>query len=311
MKHIFTILLLFATYLLAIERTTILMGTYVTVDAPTYTQTQKAFEIVKEIENSLSTFKKESLVYRLNEKKCVKPDRYLYAILQKSLMMNEATHGYFNIAIGSITKDLYRFGEKQRLPDRNDLQKANIDLDIRISSEKICIPKDVKLDFGGIAKGYAVDEVAAYFRQLHLEHALIALSGDIRCFGSCHVAVDSPFSKGSIAVIYNDKDREFAVSTSGIYRRYVKDKKNNHIINPYTKKPQNKIISLTLFGTQPNYFYDAMATAIVAMGYDEARHFLKHSGLNFILVTSDKQLFIHRGGYRVALYKAGLSIDAL
>lgn len=295
--------------LFAVERMTMLMGTYVTIEAPIFEQTQKAFEIIKKIENSLSTFKKDSLVYQLNEKKCVKPDGYLYDIIQKSLFINDISQGYFDVAIGRITKDIYRFGADQRVP-KSSLKNVSVDLRIYLSNEKVCIPKDIKLDFGGIAKGYAVDEVATYFRQLHLEHALIALSGDIRCFGRCHVAVDSPFSKGSIAVIYNDIKKEFAVSTSGIYRRYVKEKINNHIINPYTKKPQSKIVSLTLFGTRSNYFYDAMATAIVAMGLEEALQYLKKTDMAFILVTSDGHLYIDRKNYKVALVESGLQIDS-
>ena len=305
MKILF--LLFYAVSLFGIERMTMLMGTYATVEAPTFQQTQKAFDIIRKIENSLSTFKKDSLVYRLNEKKCVKPDRYLYDIIQKSLFVNEISQGYFDVAIGSITKDIYRFGQDPRVP-KGSLKNVSVDLNISLSSEKVCIPKDIKLDFGGIAKGYAVDEVADYFRKLHLEHALIALSGDVRCFGRCHVAVDSPFNRGSIAVIYNDRDKEFAVSTSGIYRRYVKNKKNNHIINPFTKKPQSRIVSLTLFGKRPNYFYDAMATAIVAMGYKEAKKFLKESGLHYIMVTSGGRIFIDRGDYRVALAAAPFHI---
>ena len=310
MKQILSVwILFFATHLFALERMTMLMGTYVTIEAPTFEQTQKAFEIIKKIENSLSTFKKDSLVYQLNEKKCVKPDRYLYDIIQKSLFINDISQGYFDVAIGRITKDIYRFGANQRVP-KGSLKNVNVDLRISLSNEKVCIPKDIKLDFGGIAKGYAVDEVAAYFRQLHLEHALIALSGDIRCFGRCHVSVDSPFGEGSIAVIYNDKEKEFALSTSGIYRRYVKDKKNNHIINPYTKRPQSKIVSLTLFGTRPNYFYDAMATAIVAMGFDEVLEYLKKTDMAFILVTSDGHLYLDRKNYKVALVESGLQIDS-
>jgi len=298
---IFYSLLFLTLSLFAIERTTILMGTYVTIEAPTFQQTQKAFVIIKEIENSLSTFKHNSLVYRLNEKKCVKPDRYLYDIIQKSILINEISQGYFNVAVGRITKDIYRFGQEDESIHKESLQNVNVDLRISLSNEKICIPKNIKLDFGGIAKGYAVDEVAKYFRKQHLERALIALSGDIRCFGRCHVTVESPFGKGSIATIYNDNDKEFAISTSGIYRRYVKEKKYNHIINPYTKKAQTQIVSLTLFGKRPNYVYDAMATAIVAMGYKKARNFLKQSGLHYIMVTSNKRVFIERGKYRIAL----------
>ena len=307
MKIVMTVL--FCTSLYALERTTLLMGTYVTVDAPTFEQTQKAFGIVKDVENSLSTFKKDALVYRLNREKCVRPDRYLYEIVHKSLFMNRVSEGYFNVAVGRITKDVYRFGQAPRVT-KTSVKDVRVDLHISIENEQMCIPEDIKLDFGGIAKGYAVDEVATYFRSLHLEHALIALSGDIRCFGRCSVAIEAPSKEGSIAIIYNEGDKELAVSTSGIYRRYVKDMKNNHIINPYTKKPQTQIVSLTLFGEEANYFYDALATATVAMGLDEALRYLKKSAVAFILVSSDGKLYIDKKSYKVALVASDLQIDS-
>ncbi len=283
------------------------MGTFVTIEAPSYKTIQKGFNLIREIENSLSTFKKDSLVYKLNRAKSVQPDKYLYDIVFKSLQIYKESNGYFDIAIGKLTKDIYRFGDNERLPKK--LPHISTLPQISISKEQISIAKGIKLDFGGIAKGYAVDIVTKTYKKEKISKALIALSGDIRCIGKCRVAVDSPFDEGKeIASIYSNK-KEFAISTSGIYRRYIKSQANNHIFNPYTKKAQTKIVSLTLFGEYPNYYLDAMATAIVAMGYDKALRFLKRKKLNFILITSDKKLYINRGDYKVALMEDGLLIE--
>ena len=284
------------------------MGTYVTIEAPKIENIQKGFEIVKRIEDSLSTFKKDSLVYRLNETKRVEPDRYLYDIVKKSLQIYKESDGYFNIAVGKITKDLYRFGEDERVP--KSLPHISLEPKITFFEKQMTIPTGMKVDFGGIAKGYAVDEVAKEFRGIGVKKATIALSGDIRCFGTCVVSIDSPFGEDAppIAYIYSDKE-EFAISTSGIYRRFVKTRQNNHIINPYTKKPQTRILSLSLFGRYDNYYLDATATAVVAMGFEKAIRFLKKKKIPFILVTSDNKLYINRGGYKVALVENGMRIE--
>ncbi len=297
-------LLMIYTALFAYERTAFLMGTYVTVKTQKQNSelVQRAFEEVRSIEESLSTYKKNSLVYRLNEDKRVVADEYLKEILTLSKQMYEKSNGYFNVAVGSITKELYGFGEAERLPSDTQLQKANVSFLVRYGrNDQVSIPQNVKLDFGGIAKGYAVDRVGRLFEKEGVFFAVIALSGDIRCIGSCRVSVDSPWEKeGSIAVIQSDEPF-LAVSTSGIYRRYVQQQRNNHIINPYTKHPQEEIVSLTLFGPFSNAYLDAMATAVTAMGLQKALVFLRHSELNYVLATRDRHLYVQRGRYKVSL----------
>ncbi len=297
MRFFIAFFLIFNLY--GATRTSYLMGTFVTIKTSKADREfiQDGFEIVKDIENSLSTFKSSSPVYILNEGKKIKPDLYLKEILKKSKEIYKKTDGYFDVAIGKITKDIYDFGGKEHLP----ASKVDVKTDIKgiKSSNGYIVLDGIKLDFGGIAKGYAVDKVSSYYKKYGVK-AIVALSGDIRCLGKCRVYIDSPFKEKS-SLFYIDAKSEFGISTSGIYRRYIKKQKYNHIINPYTKKPQTKIVSLSLFGKTDNTTLDAFSTAIVAMGFEKALLYLKKHKLNYILVTDDKKVYINRGVYGINL----------
>lgn len=307
MRSVVGYILLFSLNLFAFERTAMLMGTYVTIqtDLRDKRYIQQGFSIIREIEKSLSTFDDTSPVSRLNRGESVRPDRYLDEIFTLTQAIYRQSDGYFNVAIGKVTKDLYRFGMCEELPKK--IEKQSVDFNAVVREKGYIRLKGVKLDFGGIAKGYAVDKVMAYFKTNGVRKALVALSGDIRMIGPATIQVEDPFG-GNMAAIKSDGEA-FGISTSGIYRRYIKTMKHNHIINPHTQKPQRRIISLTLFGARPNSFYDAMATAIVAMGLEKGLAFLRKEKLHYILLTSDKKLAYDTGPYDVTFTKAYPSFD--
>ncbi len=110
-----------------LKRTKVLMGTFVSITLPTKEKQyfKPAFQVLKDVENSLSSFKKNTPIYRLNKNKNANLDTYAYEALSLSKYYYEQTDGYFNIAIGSITKDLYKFGQKERVPTTQQLQKSS------------------------------------------------------------------------------------------------------------------------------------------------------------------------------------------
>ena len=97
------------------------------------------------------------------------------------------------------------------------------------------------LDVGGIAKGFAADEVRDIFYQYNIKSALIDLGGNIFALGSKEdgsawkVGIQNPFKpRGEFIVILSVKNK--SIVTSGNYERYfIKDgKKFHHIIDPKT-----------------------------------------------------------------------------
>ena len=279
-------------------RTQVLMGTFVSVSMEDKKYFNSVFEIFSDVENSLSSYKKNALVYKLNKNRRVILDEYLYEALLLSKKFYKDTDGYFDIAIGSITKDLYSFGEDERVATYNELKKSNVKIDgVHFNKNIVYLDDGIKVDFGGIGKGYGVDKSAEFLKKNGIKKAIIAASGDIRCLGICKIDVNSPFSKAPLASS-KTKNKNSAISTSGNYNRYVKSVKNNHLIDPKQKKSEQNFISITLIGDFPNSYLDAYATAASVMPPKDAYKFLDSINIGYIVLQSDKKLKTSSNIYR-------------
>ncbi len=292
-KYLF---LLLAFSLLASAETTtrikVLMGTFVTIsiDSTDKKYIENGFNIISEVESSISSYDKQSQIYRLNRDKKSRINATAYEALSLSKEYYEKSDGYFDITIGSITKDLYRFGEKERVASSRELKNAVVDFSgLSFNKNEAQLQKNVKIDLGGMGKGFGVDKAADYFRKKKLDNVTIAASGDIRCLGVCHIEVQNPFSNGFLAT-FDTLKLDSGVSTSGNYNRYVKSVKNNHLINPKSKASQDKFISITLISSMPSSDLDAFATAASVMPIKKAYKFLDSLDLAYIILQSDMEL---------------------
>ena len=275
-------------------RTQALMGTFVhiSLEEQHNRQISQSFRRIKEIEHSLSSYDSEALVYKLNHTHQVPYDAYLAEAISKSKQYYQDTHGYFDITIGSISKDLYHFGEENStIPSEEALKHAKLGIDtIEINATTIRTEENITIDLGGMGKGYAVDKVADFFAEQNISKGIVALSGDIRCLDVCTFELQSPFSEQTFASL-KSKVPQLSISTSGTYRRYVKDTSHHHLINPKTAKQGKAFVSVSLFTHANNTKIDAYATAISVMSKEKALAFLKaHEEIGFILVESDGKI---------------------
>ena len=270
-----------------IKRQQVIMGTFasISLEAKDKEEIQKGFVLFKKIEKSLSSYDKQSLLYQLNKHKVVKADKFLIEALEQSINYYKVSNFYFDISIGSITKKLYRFGEDEKIPNKQAIKKANVNMSaIKIKQNHIYIEENTTLDLGGMGKGYAVDKVANYYREQNISHGIIALSGDIQALHPTTIHIDSPFKEEPFCKL-TTLHPNTSVSTSGTYRRYVKNKKHHHLINPKTKKQGRSFVSITLITKQDNALIDALATAVGVMPKNEALKFLaQQPNIGFILV---------------------------
>ena len=100
----------------------------------------------------------------------------------------------------------------------------------------------------------------------------------------------SPFSKKPLAKL-KTLHPNTSISTSGTYRRYIKDKNHHHLINPKSKQQGKSFISITLITQQNNTLIDAMATAIGVMPFREAMKFLNdHKEIGYVLIQPNGHL---------------------
>lgn len=296
MKFLISLLFLLGTTTLFPEdtlliRTRSLMGTYVTISLEEkYNQEiSTSFDLVQEIEDSLSTYDPNAVLSKLNKIHTVPFDSYLSEAITLSKSYYTETNGYFDITIGSISKELYHFGEEKTYsPTQKELKDAKLNIDgIHIEKDSITSDEDIVIDLGGMGKGYAVDKVAIYLKEQNISRGIIALSGDIQCLHRCELFLQSPFSEGTFAKVAA-KIPHLSISTSGTYRRYATKKSEHHLINPKTATQGRAFVSVSLFTQSNNAKIDAYATAVSVMPKDKALVFLeKHEEIGYVLVEAN------------------------
>jgi len=256
----------------------VIMGTYITIKAPTREMIAEGFKVLEEVDRTFTTYPREgfppSPIIQLNTHKQIKRTPMIDDLITRSFEVGQETRGYFDITSGTITKLLYRFGETPllRVPSDKTLAEAAKEVDfyrIIIGKDTIQIPESTQLDFGGIGKGYGVDLAAKRLRAMGAKRGIIAASGDIRCLNTCKVSIRHPFEKGNTLFNLRTKHQDMSISTSGVYERYAKDQAHNHIIDPFTGKSAQEFVSLTLISQSNNTRIDAFATALCAMPSSE------------------------------------------
>ena len=289
---------LFPLFLLSQEemqtRTQVLMGTFVSISLPQKDKQEitRSFELLKRIEDSLSTYDESATLAKLNKIHQVKYDPYLAEAITLSRSYYHQSHGYFDITIGSISKKLYHFGEEKTYsPSKQALHSAHLDIHgIHIDNKHIITDENITIDLGGMGKGYGADKVAHYVHEQDITEGIIALSGDIRCLNRCEVYLQSPYSEQTFAKVKSKKP-QLSISTSGTYRRFATTKAEHHLINPKTASQGREFVSVSLFTTADNAKIDAYATALSVMPKAEVMAFLKdREDIGFVLVDKEGKI---------------------
>jgi thiamine biosynthesis lipoprotein len=138
---------------------------------------------------------------------------------------------------------------------------------------------NVRVDLGGIAKGYAVDRAIEILRRHGISHASVSAGGDSRLLGDRRgrpwlIGIKNPRQQGpeDRAVVLTMPLNDVAVSTSGDYERYFVDEKTgewvHHILNPKTGKSAHGVISVTILGPE-GIDTDALSTTVFVLGVKE------------------------------------------
>ena len=295
LKNSFFSLLLFSSLdAKMLHRTQVQMGTFVNISLSAEDKKffQATFKVIKSVEDALSSYKKGADITLLNHTKSLSLSHYTFEALTLSRWYYEKTDGYFNIAVGSVTKELYHFGEQERLPSKKALKRANLALEgLYFDATNANMDSTMTLDLGGMGKGFGVDKAVEYLKEQNVTRAVVGASGDIRCLDICKIEIHNPLSKHPLASFFTH-EKEMGISTSGNYNRYVQDEKHNHLINPQTKESQKNFISITLIGTLPSSDLDAYATAVSVMPTRKAFAFLNSLGLAFLVLDSEKKLYV-------------------
>ncbi len=241
---------------------------------------EEVFAEAERINRLMSTYIDGSEISEINRLAAERPvvaGEELFRLIQRSLDISVLTHGAFDITYDSVGQH-YDFRERQR-PDTEtvDAEKKNIDyryIQLDEASSSVRFLKDgVRINLGGIAKGYFVERGVNVLRDLGIESAIVTAGGDTRLLGDRRgrpwiVGVQDPREEEEVAIYLPLADE--AISTSGDYERFFDENgiRYHHIIRPSTGKPAGGVHSATVFGPDA-VLTDALSTSVFVLGVDK------------------------------------------
>lgn len=264
------------------------------------------FARIKQLDQIFSDYKSDSEIMRLCEKsgsgEAIEVSEELFYLVQRALEVSEQTEGAFDVTAGPLIQ-LWRRARKQKvLPTPEEIAVARERVGwrfIRLQRQPQTIEltqPGMRLDFGGIAKGYIAEEVSRVLREQGVTHSLVAVAGDI-------VAGDSPpDAEGwKVGVAPLDRPngppsrllslRQLAVSTSGDAFQFVEiaGVRYSHIIDPRTGMALTERCSCTVVA-RDGTTADALATAVCVLGPDKGMKLIEmEQGVEALVVRATEQ----------------------
>lgn len=248
---------------------------------------QSIHQRLSDLDKRFTTYQPASELMMLNAAPLHQPipvSKEMIAVLLLAKAMFDLTEGAFDPSVGPLV-DLWGFGATLRddqIPPKKQIQKMLLSigfngLSIDVAKQVVIKTKPVILDLSAIAKGYAVDQVAALLTAKGFNNYLVEVGGELRASGRksegrpWRIAVERPsLQQGLVqqAITLENK----AVATSGNYRNFfeVNGQRYSHTIDPRTGYPvQHAIVSATVI-TDESARADALATAFMVMGHEAA-----------------------------------------
>src|SRR5437870_5934309 len=222
-----------------VKRAQFLMGTLVEItavapsDAIAQASLTAGFQEIRRLENLLSTWIETSELSRVNQAAGLKPvsvSAETFDLLRRALEVAEYTEGGFNIAIGPAVR-LWNIPEAPRIPTAMELDIAAQYVDYRrihldAARRTVFLEKPgMRIDIGGIGKGFAAEKAAAVMREIGATGGLVAVAGDFRVFGrrsdgtAWPIGIQHPRKPGTTLATLDASDD--AIPTSVDYERYL------------------------------------------------------------------------------------------
>jgi len=262
------------------------MGTEVSVyfwlddDARGQAVIEEIFAEVDRINALMSTYVESSRISDINRRAADEPvfaGEELFQLIRRSLDISVLTRGAFDITYDSVGQH-YDFRERRRPDDatveeeRKHIDFRHVELDQGRATVRFT-ERGVRINLGGIAKGYVVERGVAILRRHGVADGVVTAGGDSRLLGNHRgrpwmIGIRDPRRDGEVAISVPLEDE--AISTSGDYERYFDEDgmRYHHIIKPSSGRPVEGIHSATVIGPDA-VMTDALSTSVFVMGVDD------------------------------------------
>lgn len=298
-----------------VKRTQLHMGTLVTVTGVAselhiaHRAVQAGFSEVKRLEQLLSTWRPDSELSHVNAEAGHQPvhvSRETLDLVVRAVDMARLTSGGFNLLLGPAV-EAWSVTERQHIPDHEELERLKPLVDwsaIRIDKEAgtLYLPhKGMRIDVGGIGKGYAADRAVEEMKRAGARGGVVALSGDIKAFGvlpertGFPVAIRHPREEGALIGVIDLHDE--AISTAGDYERFFErgGVRYHHILDPETLQPARRCQSVTVVAKEGT-MADGLDTGIFVLGPEQGMVLVEQlPGIEAVIIDHQGKMTISSG----------------
>ena len=262
---------------------------------------------MRRVDALMSHYKPESQLSRVNQRAALEPvrvDPELAGLLERALHLSERTGGAFDITYASVG---YLYDYRQRVSPTGRQIESALDavnwqlVTVDRGASTVRFARDgVRIDLGGIAKGYAVDRGIGILQARGIAHALVTAGGDSRILGDRFgrpwmVGIRHPDDPDRVIVRIPVVDE--ALSTSGDYERYFDEdgERHHHIIDPKTGRSAGEVRSVTVIGRDATTT-DGLSTSVFVLGPERGLRLVEQTaGVDAVIVRRDGQVLYSSG----------------
>ena len=217
-------------------------------------------------------------------------------LLLLSEEVKDITQGAFDVAVGPLV-DLWGFGPNSNgrgVPAKTEIEgllAAPEDTRLEITSEFVYKSGETRLDFSGIAKGYAVDIIFQLLEERGLSNFFVEIGGEVKARGLSargkpwNIAIEVP-DRNERKIFKTVPLDNLAMATSGDYRNFIESDGTffPHIINPNNGYPiDNRVGSVTVLHSSAA-LADALATGLSVMGLERLSQISNEKNLKVMAI---------------------------
>lgn len=278
--------------------------------------------ILEVIDLSMSTYRSESIISKINRGEKVKIDKHFEKVFEASRKIWQQSEGLFDPTVG-ILVNAWGFGKDKT---QNHLSEKQIDSlktfvgfeKVRLTEEKYVEKENTAIffDFNAIAQGYTVDVIADFLKTKGIENFIVEVGGELFLSGrntiedkKWTIGIEDPtLSSDNRDLIATVQFENQGLATSGNYRKIWSDsltgEKFVHSINPKTGlAKQSNLLSVTVIADTAMHA-DGYATMFMVLGLEAGKAFLEnHQELNVLFVYNDEnneiQTFMTEGFQKI------------
>lgn len=287
------------------SRTIFAMDTVMTVTL-LGSQSEQALEAavsrIFELDALLSATNESSEIAKLNAAggADIQLSSEVYELLESAVAYSARFAGFFDCTLAPLVSLWGFYTDELYIPTQEELQAALNTVgyqNIRLKGANIAaLENGAQIDLGGIAKGYAAEQIRDLLSSYEIDSAILDLGGNVLALGeredgtSWRVAVRDPVQTNDSICVFKGSDISFV--TSGSYQRYFEENgvHYHHIMDPKTGIPaESDMLSVTII-TENSEYADVLSTALFVMGYEEAVQFWRASNdfeAVFVLETGE------------------------